>query len=331
MGTYNVTVGVLRRANRNILHPFFSDPTAFLHILTQFRAVVGGVAALSLILHDPTLRCNVLQLYVGSYLYQSFLAALVTCPYNSGSIQSITHRTISRRFSADRDMTTVAIISLRNGRCILVYRSRSASPCSTICRSPCTALMNFVTAHTFGSAYPALTFRRQSLMTDMQVPFMFDLDFVVFASLIHAGFTFGQSPADWPDYKYAGQVHSILDNPCYRRMYICPQQSRFFGDNGSLTGFFYPLRPHPEHIQEYMLPPFGCMVTWRLRSLYQCAYSCDTADADLHEWLISAPHVSIPNPFDVILQRGRPQRTTASGTGDSTRTPYGRRAWSLSH
>ncbi len=329
MKTYHVADGVLRRAVQTILRPFFANPSVFLHLLTRYRGIVGGVAALSLILQDPTIRCSVLQLYVGSYLYQSFVAALLTCPFNSGTIQTVTYHTVPRRLSADRDVATLATISLKNGRCILVYRSGSVSPCSTLCRSPCTALMNFFTEHTFGSAYPALTSRRRALITTMRNPFAFDPDFVILASILAAGFTLGHSPASWSDYKRVGQVRSPLDNPCYRHMYICPQQSRSFGDSGSLTGFLHPLRPEPERVRGYMLPPFGAMVTWRLMSLYECAYSCDAADADLHEWLISAPQLSIPNPFDITPTRVRP-RCTVPCTHHIICTANGRRSRSLS-
>lgn len=308
-GTYHTAIGVLRRATHATLRPFCSNPPEFLRILTQFRAVVGGVAALSLIIHDPAVRCDVLQVYVGGYLYEPFVNTLVTCAFDAATIQSVNHRTVSRRYASDRDITTIATITLKNGRCIVIYRAGSISPCSTLCRSPCTALMNFFTEHTFGSAYPALTFRRHSIVNELRVPFLFDVDFIVLASLINAGFTLGQSPATWPLYKHVGQVRSLLDNPCYRHMYTCPQQSRFFGDDGSLTGFFHPLRPDADQVREYMLPPFGTMVTWRLMSVYRCAYSCDAADADLHEWLISAPQLCIPDPFDISRKRARSRCT----------------------
>ena len=77
---------VLRRRLIAVLHPFFDDPPAFLRHLTEFRAVVGGIAALSFILQDASVTCDVLQIYAGRSTFAPLVTRLSSCPANSSNI-----------------------------------------------------------------------------------------------------------------------------------------------------------------------------------------------------------------------------------------------------
>ncbi|KAI0715417.1 hypothetical protein C8Q76DRAFT_796176 [Earliella scabrosa] len=298
------------------LRPFFSEPRTFLRHLTEHKAVVGGIAALSFLLRDPSVRCDVLQVFVGSFWYHNFVSALTNCPVNGQDVLNIRVRVAPRQYAMDRDIVGVTTFYLRNGRRIFVYRSGIISPCSTISRSPSTALMNFFTEYSFGCAYPSLTFRRRALLCDLRTTHLAPTDYIILACLLKVGFQFAGSPAVWPEF-HEGLATVHVDNPCFRHRFICPQQGRFFGDAGSLVDFVDPLGcklPDPNVLST---PPFGPMIIWRLSSSYICQHGCNVNDPLVHAWAISGPLLIIPDPFPedntaAVVPRGR---TLARGMG----------------
>ena len=68
-------------------------------------------------------------------------------------------------------------------------------------------------------------------------------------------------------------------HPCYRDLYLCPDQARYFGDRGSLVGFFDVAHASPEHMAKRQRPPFNPSVVWRFQSVEtQCARTCISND-----------------------------------------------------
>ncbi|KAI0722464.1 hypothetical protein C8Q76DRAFT_575436, partial [Earliella scabrosa] len=239
---YAEVTAVLRQRLSTILRPFFPDPAAFLRHLTEFGAVVGGIAALSFLLQDSTVRCDVLQVFVGRDTYEPFVMRLGSCPANSDEIVAGLARAPPRQFGAERDIAGMTTLRLRSGRCVMVYKASAASGCSTLTRSPSTALMNFISEHTFACAYPSLTFRRRALLCDVRISTRSDVDYAVLAALLRAGFQFAPHAAVWPEYRATPVLHAWdASIECLRDQYICPQQTRYFGDRGSLTNVVDPI------------------------------------------------------------------------------------------
>ncbi|KAI0698719.1 hypothetical protein C8Q76DRAFT_633842 [Earliella scabrosa] len=287
----------------------------FLRHLTEHRAVVGGVAALSFVLRDVSVQCDVLQVFVGNAWYHDFVSALSQCPANSGDIRYQRPTTVPRHYSAERDVIGVTAFYLKNGRRIIVYRSSIVSACGSLTRSPATAFMNFFTEHSFGCAYPSLTLRRRSLLRDLRHVHLTGVDYITLATILHAGFQLAASPAAWPE--VSGMNPSVggplppPNNPCFRERFICPQQGRFFGDPGSLTDFLDPIGTELTNVNVASVPPYGPMIIWRMSSSYVCCGGCDVNDPLMHGWVVTAPLLVLPDPFPspittATTTRGRP-------------------------
>ncbi|KAI0746094.1 hypothetical protein C8Q76DRAFT_607229 [Earliella scabrosa] len=282
-----------------MLHPFFDDPPAFLRHLTEFGAVVGGIAALSFILQDASLTCDVLQIYAGRNTFGPLVMRLSSCPANSSNIATTRARAPPRQFGAERDISGIITFRLRSGRSIAVYKAAASTGCSTLVRSPSTAVMNYITEHSFACAYPALTLHRRALLSDVRLSTLSDVDCVVLGATVRGGFTFAPHAGVWAEYRdLLPHPAPNTTNPCFRKQYICPQQSRHFGDPGCLLDYMDPLySEHSGSARGRELPPFGLTVTWRLLTLFLCQHRCDTSDPVLNDWLVSTPILAIPDPF----------------------------------
>ncbi|KAI0707220.1 hypothetical protein C8Q76DRAFT_696470 [Earliella scabrosa] len=68
-------------------------------------------------------------------------------------------------------------------------------------------------------------------------------------------------------------------HPCYRDLFLCPDQSRFFGDPGSLVVFFDIAHALPHTLARRQYPPFNPTVVWRFQSIWtRCGKDCTTRD-----------------------------------------------------
>ena len=70
---------------------------------------------------------------------------------------------------------------------------------------------------------------------------------------------------------------------------MCPQQGRYFGDDGSLLDFMDPLRADLTLLKERSIPPYGHMAVWRLPSYVICDNQCDEVDDILFPGMLTAP------------------------------------------
>ncbi|KAI0711626.1 hypothetical protein C8Q76DRAFT_694496 [Earliella scabrosa] len=305
--TYTECKASIDRDIGRILRPFFPDFEPLLDLMTEHRAVVGGVAALSLVLRDPSVTCDVLQMYAGCYMYRYLIEKLSSSSVLSRQIVVREATEVPSQISVERDIAAATTFVLKTGKFFVVYKSGVISACSTLSRSPSTAHMTFFTQHTFACAYPALTLARRAILSDMRLETKCETDAAVNSALTRAGFEFDVDPRRWPEYNIP--IHGgipPMSYACLRDLYLCPVQGRYFGDRGSLVGFFDPLSPMIPHLRALHVPPFGAMVAWRLLTTFDCAASCDITDRVLHEWLVSTPILVLPNPY--------PARTTQTAT-----------------
>lgn len=318
--TYAHATRSLRRTLTRLLLRFVPQPGALLSILSRFRGAIGGITAIAFLLRDAGLRCNVLQIYTASRMYVPFVEGLRRCPSNSKAIAHIHVGKVTRTFMAQRDINAFASIQLVNGLHIIVYRSCTITPLSGIVLGGSSALMNFVTEHSFGCAYPRLTLNRRALLCDHRLEHFSDADHVVMDTLLAGGFGFAISAGAWPGFH--GNAEGIDDDgensvmPCYRGEWVCPHQARFFGDGGSMVTLMDPLGPDVARARFYGVPPFGPMVMWRLLSSFECAAKCGDFDELLHKWIISTPVLTLPCPFPLsFTTRIDPPRESTSNIG----------------
>ena len=296
--TYAVATTSLRHTLIGILRKFLSNPRTFLNHITETKAVVAGPTAVAFMLRDVTAVPSILHVYAATFWYGRLVERLRTCWELFPDVARIVSQNMDVPYSVERDITASTAFYLRNGKTIIVYRSCHISPCSPISRMPSSALMTFFTEFTFGCAYPALTLRRRSLLSDMRLRTLSPDDEDQLTSLLRAGFSFAVSPTAWEEYRTtAAEPPRPNTHFCLRRRYLCPQQGRYFGDRGSLVGIMDPLSYDGSVIRSRSIPPFGPMVAWRLLNTYDCMEGCDMRDPLLHEWHISIPILTLPCPF----------------------------------
>ncbi|KAI0713804.1 hypothetical protein C8Q76DRAFT_620734, partial [Earliella scabrosa] len=308
--TYAESIGSVDRFNRTMLQPFFPTPEPFFQLLSEHRAVIGGVAAVSFVLRDPGLRAPILEVYVGNRHFDVFVNGLVTCPSNGTNIRRVRASDSSPSFLRDRDIVSSTALYMKSGVVAVIYRSASISACAPFGRFPTSALMTFITQHTFACAYPALTLNRRTLVADIRMSGCCDTDYLTMGHLVRHGFDFAVNPCSWPEYRTGpslpGQATTYV---CQRFRFTCPQQGRYFGDGGSLVGYMDPLGDGFHEVNVLNLPPFGPMVVWRLHTTYNCTNSCDSTDPLLHEWVTSTPVLILPSAFTSVAV----PRSTAAG------------------
>ncbi|KAI0709387.1 hypothetical protein C8Q76DRAFT_695601 [Earliella scabrosa] len=327
--TYAEVTGSLTRSRTNILDAYVANGDRLLHTLTEHRAVIGGVAAISFVLRD-NIPCEVLQIYVGTNQYSSLVSELSTSPGLLGTIKRKRSATPNQRYARDRDISSITTFHLANGHAVIVYRSRVISACSPMCRSITTALMTFITEHTFACAYDALTLSRRSILSNTRLKNCSETDYIVTLALMRAKFVFTANPTRWPEYRGTEELPPDTF-VCLREKYMCPRQGRYFGDRGSLVDFIDPLSPSYDKLRAWNVPPFGPMVAWRIPTTYECQLSCESRDKVLHEWLTSTPIVMLPTPFKdkYLPTRGR-ERPPPNPLHSISFTPASTRVRSLS-
>ncbi|KAI0745195.1 hypothetical protein C8Q76DRAFT_607149 [Earliella scabrosa] len=301
---YEEVTSALYRERLAILEKFVSSPTVFLHLLTKFRAVIGGIAAVAFVLRDPSIQSDILQIYVGNTAFQGFVDAVQAAEHQAGVRLSLQPTGIPPQFSRERHITCVATFRLRNKRSIIVYRSSIMTGSSIIARSVSSALMNYVTEHTFACGYPELTFSRRGIISNMRLHNCCDTDYLSMLTLVAAGFDLVVNPLQWPEYQPT-YPHTPATEAfaCLRARFLCPHQGHYFGDAGSLVGFFDPKSPAFNNLRALNVPPFGPTVAWRLLTTYDCIDGCEAEDPVLHEWLVTTPVLFLPNPFRIQGRR----------------------------
>ncbi|KAI0706586.1 hypothetical protein C8Q76DRAFT_629889 [Earliella scabrosa] len=298
---YTHATGALRRFLIVILSHFFPFPCTFLRHLTRCRAIIAGLAAVSFILRDRSIRPSKLEVYVSKPRFNDFVRRLTTCAVNSHHIRRTVQRTLPSAYSLDRNILTYTTLYLKNGRRIVIYQSADVSACSPLARTTNSALFTFITEHTFGCAYAPLTLRRQSLLSDMRLRDVLDIELEAISDLLKAGFSLGISPSTWPEYPITidnfPPPHEHDTHPCFRQYFVCPFQGRYFGDGGTLMGYMDPLGRTAPTLRRLGIPPFGAMMAWRLHTSFTCADICDVIDDVLPDHIVAMPLIVVPDPF----------------------------------
>ncbi|TFK80353.1 hypothetical protein K466DRAFT_438044, partial [Polyporus arcularius HHB13444] len=241
-----------------ILRRYVPDPDVILELLEEFHAVVWGNAALAFFLRDLSVLDKDLDISVGLRDSNALKTVMqLRIP--------MTHVwTLPKGPRAGR--VVVHCYRLGPRRYIKLHCSPDTSPTLPIAQAESTIFMNFVSSIGAGCAYPALTLRRcgmsyPSWWLDPEGPDGGVRQRLVI--LVLKGFRFARHsrdllPANWtPPLTYAP------GGGCLERIYLCPYQSRYFGDQGSLVFFFDAAYMDLEWLQRTQLPPFGLCTVWR--------------------------------------------------------------------
>ncbi|KAI0722564.1 hypothetical protein C8Q76DRAFT_614764 [Earliella scabrosa] len=277
-----------------MLEQFLPSTRELLRIMTECRALIGGVFALAFLLRDAVGPLYTLDIYADDVWFQILVEYLMYSPFiapyvhfKGTTISCPQHRT---RSLIRREST----FSTATYKRIRVRESTTVSACSPISRSWTSALMNFVTETSFGCAYPRLTLNRRGLVSDMYATVLQTEHRQVRRALEHEGFSFASHPAEWADFSAQTLPSPLLPPglfPCFQHIFLCPDQGRYFGDRGSLVSYLDPLLTDPATAYLRGMPPYGPMAAWRLWVAQCCERGCVLNDPVLHGYVLSSPLV----------------------------------------
>ena len=181
-------------------------------------------------------------------------------------------------YIARRHVTDSLQILLSTGKSIFVHAAASTSACHAIACLPSSLGTTFITEFSFATAYPRLTFNRRAIVCWDQIDEEADFELDMYQQLDRSGFSFEEDPVIWPDFSSKLRL-SVDCSPleCLRSLYLCPQQGRYFGDQGSMMCFMDTLSVDVALLKDRCIAPYGIMAVWRLPSNVLC-------DAECHEF-----------------------------------------------
>lgn len=281
--SYTIVNNAIRTSLRTIIRRYVSDPDVILDLLEEFHAVIWGNAALAFFLRDLSVLDKDLDISVG--LRDS--NALKTVLQLRIPMQRVwTHPTGPRQ-----GRVVVHCFRLGNRRYLKLHCSPDTTPTLPIVQSECTVFMNFVSTIGAGCAYPALTLRR----TGMSLPYWFVPRHGVrrrLIILVLKGFRFSRHSRDLLPPTWTPPLTFAPGGGCLEKVYLCPYQSRYFGDLGSLVFFFDAAHMDLDWLQRSHQPPFGVTTVWRWTVDYTtCNSLCVSGDRYLRTGYGSVPMV----------------------------------------
>ena len=277
---------------RRLLALFLPATRQLMRIITECHALIGGEVALAFLLRDSTYTPMSMDIFTTELWFHALVDYLTFSPFISPHLTFNGVTICVRPHRQQREVRRCATFHTQTARTIKIYESTSITPCSPISRSWTSALMNYVTATSFGCAFPELTFNRLALVSEMCVTGMTVEDHRVMQCLRDARFSFAFHPAEWAQYRPAALPMEALPAgvfPCLRHRHLCPDQGRYFGDDGSLVIFMDPSQDSHETAYLRSEPPYGIMVAWRMWVCGSCARGCAYFDDTLNGGVISLP------------------------------------------
>ena len=189
-------------------------------------------------------------------------------------------------------------------RTIRVISSHNQSPLTPITYYPTTALFNYFDEFSFTCAYRNLTMNQRAM-----VPELWTLNKEAAGRVEHirkhGGFEQSQrsTALSWPAAPLAFQNvfgvwggttdDQLPERACLRRRYLCPGQSRFFGDQGSLVEFFAPHLTDQPVMAHWGFAPYGTTPVWRMQGA-DCDRDCVSGDYLLRDSFMETSNVVRP-------------------------------------
>ncbi|OJT07704.1 hypothetical protein TRAPUB_1403 [Trametes pubescens] len=285
---------VLDADRRAMLRHFVTDAEILWEHFENYGAVVGGLAALSFVLRDASMLPDSLDVFVTMDQAEFLEQMLDEDPDLDLRLTGTVDRGPSQDFITPRHTSRVATFLCPNGRLLKLCTLSTQSVLDPIVVAPTTALMNWVSPHAFGCAYPTLTLKRRALSGSISAyaPGVAALYLV----LKTHGFERMRSPWCWPEYAaLVPPSKRTWFKPCLSALFLCPQQGRFFGDEGSLINVFDLQSTNHDELRTLHQPPYGVSVGWRLWFGGQrgCDGHCKVRDPLLPEGVVTVAAVMV--------------------------------------
>ncbi|KAI0757828.1 hypothetical protein C8Q80DRAFT_1072939, partial [Daedaleopsis nitida] len=244
-----------------------------LGVIREARGVVTGPAALAFVLDDLSVLDNDLDIAIpkGSFYSVNEYLSNDVCAQAVRTEHLGTHPTSPSQ----------RIYCLGRRQYIRLIISITTSALDAVAYYSTTALMNYFNDDSYGCAYPSLTLRCRALCGPWKLQGgRLPPDTTRFLRLnLLGGVLFSTVPAPFFGLKLTIFRHGGLEKifyTCCREYDACPEQGRYFGDQGSFLGFFHPYgSPEIEDAREERRPPFGSTIRWWLTwTPYWCHSQC---------------------------------------------------------
>nr|VWO99878.1 Gamma-butyrobetaine dioxygenase [Ganoderma boninense] len=292
----------MRRSLTSRIRAFTPYPQELVDTVTRYGAVIGGELALSFFLRNETYEARCLDIYASHFHFEKLCDELLHSTSLQPHIAQHSVDTHSLYYALRRLVSASLVIRLHNSRVVYVHRSYTCSSSAPLTRAPCTALSNFVTGFSFGCSHPELTLAHRALLADRELVYLSTHDANSLNHLLSNKFSLAVAPTAWADYR-RDMIENSLRNPeeCWRERHICPKQGRFFGDRGSLVGYFDPLGNDEDRCTRGNIAPFGAMAVWRLMSSFECEGGCEHLDEVLDYGVTSIPVLFRKDPYGDLL------------------------------
>lgn len=287
---YRHSCSCLKRTLQCMLKCFFPCVESFLQALGDCQGVLGGEFALAYMLRSTGLIPKVLEVFVPTEWFHAFIENLLINPVISPFFLPFAPEETDGAFAEQRCITMTAPFVTTQGLGVWVHESDSISPAMPIARTWTSGLINFVTEYGFGSAYPRLTLDKKGLLSTACLGTLTDDDTYIASHMQDIGFSFAISPTDWPEYFYSYPIADDYSQfPCLRDTFLCPNQGRYFGDQGSFVAFMDPLSVEPAIAKTRGIMPYGHTAIWRLCTTGYCNRLCAVKDDILAPGTLSLP------------------------------------------
>ncbi|KAM5534215.1 hypothetical protein V8D89_012122 [Ganoderma adspersum] len=300
---YHQAVSLFKHSLTARLDCFVPYLPKLVDIMNDHRTVFGGEFALAFIVRDDSYHHKTLEIFIGDFMFD---------PPIRDRIDRQWHMTHTLFFALPHLIAQTLLICMKNGYTIYMHQSFTPSVVAPVTHTPCTVLSNFVTGYGFTCSHPRLTLHLRALLANQELAFIDLFDRSLLGNLDRMGFPIEVSPSAWTEYRRARTllltgVASATDDDdddvensetgrtgnrcqeCWRDLYICPTQGRFFGDKGSFVDFFDPLSGGETHCAENNIPPLGPMIVWHVMYTFDCDEGCDLYDEVLEEGIASIP------------------------------------------
>ncbi|KAI0349026.1 hypothetical protein OH77DRAFT_1594451 [Trametes cingulata] len=273
-----------------ILSYYVDDAETLLAYLDEYDAIVGGYAALSFVLRDPGVLPVVLEIYAGQQSYDLLEHFLEEDPELDLEYVSATNMDDDEgKDELERCVLRSTLFRCANGRQISILCADSLSSLEPIVASWTTALVNWFSSSAFGCGYPALTLTRRALCPNWD-----DLGRILRHRRLHlelcTNFEVASHATEWPEYEDRACRRPFMQTlPCLRKAFMCPRQTRYFGDGGSIVTVFDLLGADIDGMRRHRLAPYGITVAWRRFSRYGCDHDCGSQDPILPPEMVVVP------------------------------------------
>ncbi|KAH9943752.1 hypothetical protein B0H21DRAFT_695290 [Amylocystis lapponica] len=271
-----IVADILNTDINHNLSRFVQHPSGVRDVMRDARAVISGSFALKIIDRQSTFTPNDVNFYVGKSGHGAIVKYLIEEEgYVTTETIDVDLAVGCGLYNFCGSIASVTKLQAR-GKNIDVICSTDESPTTPLPYFWTTLVMNFITADSICSAYPAITIRGRGLMHQKRLldPSLPEGSRILcLEKYQERGYQFRVAPLHGWDVRRDGATRTCAQS------WQCPCRNCFFGDAGCLM-LNVACRDkavsigHQGHLNSPSTPPYGLTNMWRLGGA-RCGYGCN--------------------------------------------------------